>query len=65
MLLRLGLVATIATVYFLNSFPAVTVGTNWKTWYAPSGIATLTLLLAIALFAFWRSLGDRELLSLD
>jgi hypothetical protein len=60
-LLRLGLVATIATVYFLNSFTAVTVGSNWKTWYAPAGIATLTLLVAIALFAFWRSLGDREL----
>jgi hypothetical protein len=62
-LLRLGLVATIAAVYYLDSFPAITLGANWKAWYAPAGIATLTLLTAIALFAFWRSLGDRELLS--
>jgi hypothetical protein len=64
-LLRLGLVATIAAVYFLNSFGAITLGSNWKTWYAPAGIATLTLLMGIALFAFWRSLGDRELLGSD
>jgi len=61
-LLRFGLVATISAVYFINSFSAIILGTDWKTWFAPAGLATLLLLLGIALFAFWRSLGSRELL---
>jgi len=61
-LLRLGLVATMACVFFINSCNNITLGANWRAWYAPSGIATLGLLLGIAVFAFWRSLGGRELL---
>jgi len=61
-LLRFGLVATIACVFFINSSNTVTLGTNWRTWYAPYGMASLGLLLGIAVFAFWRSLGGRELL---
>ncbi|MFN7997285.1 MAG: serine/threonine-protein kinase [Bryobacteraceae bacterium] len=60
-LLRLGLVATIATVFFIDTINHITVGIDWKAWYAPSGLATLALLLAIAIFAFWRSLGSRDL----
>ena len=61
-LMRLGLVATIALIFFVNSFSGLWLGTDWTTWYAPTGVATLTLLFGIALFAFWRSLGGRELL---
>jgi serine/threonine-protein kinase len=61
-LLRFGLVATIAVFYFVNSLPAITLGGDWKAWFAPAGLATLLLLLGIAMFAFWRSLGSRELL---
>jgi hypothetical protein len=61
-LLRFGLVTTMASVFFINSCNNITLGTNWRTWYAPYGIATLCLLLGIAVFAFWRSLGERELL---
>jgi serine/threonine-protein kinase len=61
-LLRFGLVATMASVFFINSCNNITLGANWRTWYAPYGIATLALLLGIAVFAFWRSLGGRELL---
>jgi len=64
-LLRFGLVATMAAIFFLNTFNKITLGTDWKTWYAPSGLATLVLLLGIAVFAFWRSLGSRELFSED
>jgi hypothetical protein len=64
-LLRCGLVATVAAVFFANSGNAVLLGWDWKTWYAPSGIASFLLLLAIALWAFWRSLGGRELLGDD
>jgi hypothetical protein len=65
MLLRNGLVATIATVFFVNSYNALVLGTDWKAWYAPSGFATLLLMAGIALFAFWRSLGSRELIGGD
>lgn len=61
-LLRLGLVATMCAVIFFGSLGSITLGVDWKEWYAPSGIATLLLLLGIALFAFWRSLGSRDLL---
>jgi len=61
-LLRLGLVSTMAAIYFINSFNALTLGGDWKSWYTPAGLATLFLMLGITLFAFWRSLGSRELL---
>jgi predicted Ser/Thr protein kinase len=60
-LLRLGLVTTMAAVIFIDSFNLITLGADWKTWYAPAGLATLCLLLGIAVFAFWRSLGSYEL----
>ncbi|MGD0871248.1 MAG: serine/threonine-protein kinase [Bryobacteraceae bacterium] len=61
-LLRYGLVAIMAAACFINSLDSITLGGDWKTWYAPAGLATVTMLLGIALFAFWRSLGSRELI---
>jgi len=61
-LLRLGLVAAIAALYFNNAALSILLDPNWNAWYAPYGLATLTLLLAIVLFAFWRSLGGRRIL---
>jgi serine/threonine-protein kinase len=61
-LLRFGLVATIAAVFFIDSYQYMTVGTAYVNWITPAGLATLTLLLGIAAFAFWRSLGSRELI---
>jgi len=60
-LLRLGLVATIATLFYIDSMNLIILGADWKTWYAPAGLATFLFLLSIAVFAFWRSLGTREL----
>ncbi len=60
-LLRFGLVTTIAAVFYIDTMNQITLGTDWKTWYAPAGLATFLLLLGIAVFAFWRSLGTREL----
>jgi serine/threonine-protein kinase len=60
-LLRLGLVATMSATFFIDSFNLITLGWDWKAWYAPFGLATFVLLLGIALFAFWRSLGSHEL----
>ena len=64
-LLRFGLVATISVIFFVNGMGALNLGLDWKTWYAPSGLASLLLLLAILMAAFWRSLGSRGLLGLE
>ena len=61
-LLRYGLVAIMAAACFINSLDSITLGGDWKTWYAPAGLATVTMLLGIAIFSFWRSLGRRELI---
>jgi serine/threonine-protein kinase len=61
-LMRLGLVATIVLIFFVNTFNGLWLGTDWSTWYASNGIATAALLIGIAVFAFWRSLGGRELI---
>ena len=52
-------------VFFIDATNQITLGADWKTWYAPSGLATMLLLLGIAMFAFWRSLGSRELFGGD
>ena len=62
-LLRLGFVATMAALVYIDSFDAIGLGLDWKTWFAPFGMATLLLVISISLFAFWRSLGSRELLA--
>lgn len=61
LLLRVGLVATISFAFFANTISTATIGTDPGAWYFPSGFASLTLLGAIVLFAFWRTLGERDL----
>jgi serine/threonine-protein kinase len=61
-LLRVGLVAIISAVFFLDAVNGMALGGDLGAWYTPASIATLILLVAIAGFAFWRSLGGRELL---
>jgi serine/threonine-protein kinase len=63
MLLRIGLVAAIATVFFGLSVNGMVLGADWNAWYTPSSVATLMLLFTLAGIAFWRSLGGRELLA--
>ena len=64
-LLRLGLVALFAAILFVNSCGKIVVGADWTTWYAQYGLATLALLVGIALLAFRQSLGSRELTMSD
>jgi hypothetical protein len=61
-LMRVGLIATVSAIFYVNLFSAITLGNDWKAWYAPAGVATITLMLGLAGFAFWRSLGGRELI---
>ena len=49
----------------MQSFQSIVLGYDWNTWYAPYGIASLALVLAIAGLAFWRSLGSQSLFGAD
>jgi len=62
LMLRLGLLATVSAIFFLNAIDSILLGFDWSTWYAPYGFATLVMVLAIAIFTFYRSLGSRTLL---
>jgi serine/threonine-protein kinase len=62
LLMRIGLVATLSALVYINFFSSVWLGADWKAWYAPTGIATILLALSVALLAFWKSLGSRDLL---
>jgi serine/threonine-protein kinase len=59
-LLRYGLVTIVAAAFFIDSFDSIGLGGDWKAWYAPAGLATAALLAGIAVYAFWRSLGSRD-----
>ncbi|MGE0128881.1 MAG: protein kinase [Blastocatellales bacterium] len=51
------LVSTFLVVYVLNNFP---VTLNFAAWYAGTGLAPIVLLLALAVFAFYTSLGGQK-----
>jgi serine/threonine-protein kinase len=61
-LMRIGLVATIGAIYFINTFSGIWLGGSWTSWFTPYGIAATLVALAIAIVAFWKSLGSRDLL---
>lgn len=61
-LLRFGLVVAVSAVFFLNTINGATVGTDFSTWYAPTGLVTLALVLAIALYAFRVCVGETNLI---
>ncbi len=60
-LLRVGMVATISFIFFVNTIGVAPVGLDPGAWYFAGGFASLLLLGGIVLFAFWRTLGDRDL----
>jgi serine/threonine-protein kinase len=64
-LIRFGLVPTLAAVFYINSYQYMTIGSLRAGWMTGSGIATLSLLIGLAVFAFWRSMGARELIGGD
>lgn len=64
-LVRLGIVTAMAAIFFLNLGSSVIIGLEWRTWYAPTGLVTLAILLGLTLMAFNYSLGSRELLGGD
>src|SRR5215472_202173 len=62
LILRMGLVVTIATVFMINTLGSISLGSDWTMWYAPAGFATMILSIAVALWAFLRTVDGRDLL---
>ena len=60
-MLRLGLVVTVVSIFTINLMNGITLGTDLTAWYAPTGFATMIVTIAITLWSFRRTLGDREL----
>ncbi|HTB14445.1 MAG TPA: serine/threonine-protein kinase [Bryobacteraceae bacterium] len=60
-LLRVGLVTTVSAMFFLNALNRICLGSDWKAWWAPEGLATIVLILAVSSYAFWRSMGVQDL----
>jgi hypothetical protein len=60
-LIRMGMVSSIATIFFINTADRINLGPGLGGWYTPYGLATMALMIAIAVYAFWRSIGARTL----
>jgi hypothetical protein len=57
----MGMLTNIAAIVFINSIERVNLGPRLGSWYTPYGMATMALLISIAVCAFWRSVGSRTL----
>jgi len=62
LLLRFGLVSTISMLVFVNGISRITLGTDLRAWWAPYGLLAMALVLGAAGYAFWRSIGTREVI---
>jgi len=60
-LIRMGMVSSVAALFFINTPDRINLGPGLSSWYTPYGLATMALLIAIAVYAFWRSVGARTL----
>jgi serine/threonine-protein kinase len=65
LLLRFGLVATLAAVFYVDGSNLMVLGGDWQAWYTASSLASFAFFCALAAFAFWRSLGGQSLISGD
>jgi serine/threonine-protein kinase len=60
-LFRFGLVATVAAMFVINASNAIPLGSDFSTWYAPTGFVSTALLALIVFGAFRLSMGDRQI----
>ncbi len=60
-LMRFGLLSGMFCLFFANSLGRSASNNDFTVWYMPNTVATMILLIGIAVFAFWRSLGDQKL----
>jgi hypothetical protein len=57
----MGVISTAVAIFFINTPDRINLGPGLSGWYTPYGLATITLLIAITVYAFWRSIGERTL----
>ncbi len=60
-LVHFGLLTTLVAVFTTNALGNSNASTDLTAWFMPYTIATMLLVAAIAIFAFWRSLGTQSL----
>lgn len=60
-LIRMGMVSSVITIFFINTPHRINLGPGLSGWYTPYGLATMALLITIAVYAFWRSMGSRTI----
>jgi serine/threonine-protein kinase len=60
---RFGLVTAITVILSANILGGANLSADLTTWWAPYGLASAILAGGLAIFAFWRSLGDQEFAS--
>ena len=58
---RFGLIPAMLTMFVANVIGNAGITSDLMTWYAPYGLALLLAVAALAIFGFWRSLGQQQL----
>jgi len=59
-IIRYGLVSAAILLLTINTLSGASLSADFNTWYAPGGIATAVLIGGLAVFGFWRSMGNQE-----
>jgi serine/threonine-protein kinase len=62
LLTRFGLVAFLAGIYGYHLLIRLPVTANLSAWYSGAGLVAVTVVVGLAVFGFWTSLGGRPLL---
>lgn len=57
---RFGLISAVMLIFSVNALGGANISADLTTWYAPYGIVTVLLIAGLAIFGFWRSMGDQE-----
>ena len=60
-LLRMGIIPGMMAFFAVNALGKIPLDTHLSSWYAPYGLATMAMLISLVTFAFWRSIGTRQL----
>jgi hypothetical protein len=59
-IIRYGLVSAAILLLTINALGGASLSADFNTWFAPGGIATAVLIGGLAVFGFWRSMGNQE-----
>ena len=62
-LVRFGTLTTVVAVFVANCLLRHSFSSDLTLWFMPYSIATLLMVAALAIFGFWRSLGDQYLVA--